>query len=69
MTAPLAYAPFEIDGQEHAARLFRLSLGGGLLATDFKPSVGALIQIGRITARIADHFQDGIAVEFVEIED
>ena len=69
VASPPTETPFEIDGQEHAARLFNLSLGGGKLATDHKPSVGSLIRIGRITARVADHFQDGIAIEFVDIED
>ena len=69
MTVPLAETPFEIDGREHAARLFNLSLGGGKLATRHKPSIGSLIRIGRITARVVDHFQDGVAIDFVDIED
>jgi len=69
MTVPQAETPFEIDGQEYAARLISLSLGGGRLATDHKPPVGSLIRIGRVSARVVDHFQDGIEVEFVDIED
>jgi hypothetical protein len=69
MTVPLAQTPFEIDGQEHPASLFNLSLGGGRLVTDHKPSVGSLIRIGRITARVVDHLQDGVAVEFLDVDD
>ena len=68
-TASRAETPFEVDGQEHAARLLNLSPGGGRLATNHKPSVGSSIRIGRITARVVDHFQHGVAIEFVDIED
>jgi hypothetical protein len=61
--------PFQIDGQEHAARLFKLSWHGAKLATDHKPPVGSLIRIGRVSARVVDHFQNGVAIEFVDIED
>ncbi len=69
VTGPLAETPFEIDGQEHAAELLSLSLGGGRLATDHEPPIGSLIRIGRIIARVVDHLPDGIAIEFVDIED
>ncbi|HEX2885668.1 hypothetical protein [Vineibacter terrae] len=68
-TTPQAETPFEIDGQEYAARLVSLSLGGGKLATDHEPPIGSLIRIGRITARVVGHLQDGIAIDFVDIED
>jgi hypothetical protein len=69
VTAPPAETPFEINGEERAARLLDLSRRGGRLATNHKPSVGSLIRIGRITARVVDHFEDGVAIEFVDIED
>src|SRR5262245_21491564 len=68
MIVPSAETPFEIDGQEHPARLFNLSARGGSLATDHKPAVGSLIRIGRITARVVAHFDDGIAFDFEDIE-
>ena len=68
IAAPAEMA-FEIDGEEYVARLFNLSLEGGRLATSYKPPVGSLIRIGRITARVVRHFQDGVAVELVDIEE
>src|SRR4029450_9925962 len=61
--------PFETNGQEHIARLLHLSRRGGRLATKHKPSVGSLIRICRITAQVVDHFQDGVAIKFVDIHE
>ncbi|HKU93794.1 MAG TPA: hypothetical protein VJR58_00880 [Vineibacter sp.] len=64
----LAETPFEINGQEHNAQLLGFSQQGGWLATSHKPSVGSLIRIGRIAARVVDHFQDGVAIEVLGID-
>lgn len=63
-----AETPFEINGREHAAKLLGFSRQGGWLATNHKPSVGSLIRIGRVSARVVDHFQDGVAIQFLDIE-
>lgn len=60
--------PFEINGREHAARLLGFSQEGGWLATTHRPSVGSLVRIGRVSARVVDHFQDGVAIQFLDIE-
>ena len=68
VTAPPVETIFVIDGTQYPATLRNLSRRGCLLVTSYKPPIGALIRIGRITARVTDRFQDSIAVEFVDVE-
>ena len=52
------------DGNQYPATLIDLSIRGAALKVDAAPPIGALLTIGRTAARVARHFDKGIAVEF-----
>jgi hypothetical protein len=53
------------DGSAVDFEVIDLSLSGAALATEIKPPVGEVITIGKSRGRVARHFENGIAVEFV----
>jgi hypothetical protein len=46
-----------------------LSTTGAALAADIKPNIGTLLTLGRISARVARHLDDGFAVAFLQKQD
>ena len=56
------------DGRQYQCRIIDLSLSGASLRTDVKPEIGVSIDIGKMRARIVRHTEDGIAVEFANIQ-
>jgi c-di-GMP-binding flagellar brake protein YcgR len=52
------------DGTSLRCRLLDVSLSGAAMASDHKPSVGALIRLGDAEARVVRVSEDSFAVEF-----
>jgi hypothetical protein len=56
------------DGRSYKCRIVDVSLSGASLKTDVRPELGIAIDIGKMRARIVRHTEDGIAVEFANIQ-
>src|SRR5262245_5199792 len=56
------------NGLNLACRVIDLSASGAALKTDQRPEIGALITIGKATARVVRHLEDGFAVEFTRLQ-
>jgi len=56
------------DGQEIMCRLIDLSLSGAALATPARPDIGMAVSVGRVPGRVVRHLDDGIAVEFANLQ-
>jgi hypothetical protein len=60
---------FQVEAQRHAAIVLACDAQRATLETKFKPPVGAVIQIGRVGARVAAHLPTAIVVEFLNIQE
>uniref|UniRef100_UPI003BAC2D88 PilZ domain-containing protein n=1 Tax=Stappia sp. TaxID=1870903 RepID=UPI003BAC2D88 len=56
------------DGRQYQCRIIDLSLSGASLRTDVKPEIGVSIDIGKMRARVVRHTEEGIAVEFANVQ-
>ncbi len=56
------------DGRSYKSRIIDVSLSGASLKTEVKPEIGMAIGIGKMRARVVRHTEDGIAVEFANIQ-
>jgi hypothetical protein len=45
-----------------------ISLSGAGIATDQRPAIGSLVNIGKTAARVARYIENGFAVEFVRLQ-
>jgi hypothetical protein len=57
------------DGREFPCRVLDVSLSGAALQVDVQPLIGAIVTVGRTSARVVRHFDAGIGVEFVRPQD
>ncbi len=57
------------DGRRYKGRIIDLSLSGAALASEVKPAIGTRVQMGSTAGRVVRHLEDGIAVEFVHVQD
>ena len=53
------------NGKHETCEIVDLSLEGLSLKTRLRPSLGEIVNLGRIRARVIRHDADGIAVEYV----
>lgn len=58
------------NGLNITCRIVDMSLSGAAIAVaaEQRPEVGALITVGRVTARVVRHLEDGVAVEFTRMQ-
>jgi hypothetical protein len=56
------------DGRELRCRIIDVSLSGAGIAISEKAPVGSSVTVGRMRARVVRHFDDGIAVEFANLQ-
>ena len=56
------------DGRSYKCRIVDVSLSGAFLKTDVRPEIGISIAIGKMRARVVRHTEDGIAVEFANVQ-
>lgn len=56
------------DGREYPCRVVDVSLSGAALAIKVRPAVGTAISLGKMRARVIRHTEDGVAVEFGNVQ-
>ncbi len=56
------------DGRKYNCRIIDLSLSGAAIATDVRPALGTPVVLGTMRGRVIRHFNDGIAIEFIDIK-
>jgi PilZ domain len=57
------------NGDVHNCRVIDVSLSGASVATAVKPPMGAVVILGRMRGRVVRHDDQGMAVQFVELQD
>jgi hypothetical protein len=57
------------DGSVHNCRVIDVSLSGASVACTVKPPVGTQVVLGRMRGRVVRHHDQGIALQFVELQD
>ncbi|MEM1365726.1 MAG: PilZ domain-containing protein, partial [Pseudomonadota bacterium] len=56
------------DGRAYKSRLTDLSLSGAAVEIDVRPAIGTRITLGKMSSRVVRHFDDGIALEFANVQ-
>jgi hypothetical protein len=56
------------DGSVHPVRCMDVSLSGASVATKVRPRIGSAVKLGRLQGKIVRHHHDGIAIQFVSIQ-
>jgi hypothetical protein len=57
------------DGSVHNCRVIDVSLSGASVACTVKPPIGTQVVLGRMRGRVVRHHDQGIALQFVELQD
>ncbi len=57
------------DGSQHQSKILDLSLSGAALSFNQRAEIGMPIMVGKIRARIVRVFEEGVAIEFANIQD
>jgi hypothetical protein len=56
------------NGLNVACRVMDISQSGAAIKTDQRPPIGAPITIGKTSARVVRHLEEGIAIEFTRLQ-
>lgn len=56
------------EGISVACDLVDVSISGASLATAARPTIGTVVKLGNLNARVVRHHDRGIAVEFVDVQ-
>jgi PilZ domain len=56
------------NGLNLTCRIIDMSLSGAAIASETRPSVGTLLTIGKVQARVVRHLDDGFALEFTRLQ-
>jgi hypothetical protein len=56
------------NGIHLTCRIIDLSLSGAAIATDQRPAVGMLVNLGTVQGRVVRHLEEGFAVEFTRLQ-
>jgi len=57
------------DGRRYNCKIIDISLSGAAVELDVRPALGTPVTLGRMRARVARHFQNGVGVEFVSAQE
>lgn len=57
------------NGDVHNCRVIDISLSGASIATQVKPPVDSVVILGRLRGRVVRHHDQGIAIQFAELQD
>ncbi len=57
------------NGEVHNCRVIDVSLSGASVACTVKPPAGTVVVLGRMRGRVVRHHEQGIALQFVEMQD
>jgi hypothetical protein len=56
------------NGVHFTCRIIDLSLSGAAVATDQRPAIGMLVNLGTVQGRVVRHLEEGFAVEFTRLQ-
>lgn len=56
------------NGVNITCRIIDTSLSGAAISTDQRPTLGSLVMVGKVQARVVRHLEEGIAVEFTRLQ-
>jgi len=56
------------DGRQYQCRILDLSLSGAAIEIDVRPAIGVQVVLGTTHGQIVRHFDDGIAIEFADVQ-
>jgi hypothetical protein len=56
------------NGTNIGCRIIDMSLSGCAIATQERPTMGALVMIGKVQGRVVRHLEEGFAIEFVRLQ-
>jgi hypothetical protein len=57
------------NGDVHNCRVIDVSLSGASVACTIKPPLGTMVILGRMRGRVVRHHEQGMAIQFVELQD
>lgn len=57
------------NGDVHDCRVIDVSLSGASIATTVKPPMESVVVLGRLRGRVVRHHDDGVAIQFAELQD
>ena len=57
------------NGDVHNCRIIDVSLSGASVACTVKPPAGTMVILGRMRGRVVRHHEQGVAIQFVELQD
>jgi hypothetical protein len=57
------------NGDVHNCRVIDVSLSGASVATAVKPPLDTVVILGRMRGRVVRHHDQGIPLQFVELQD
>ena len=57
------------DGDVHDCRVIDVSMSGASIAARVKPELGTVVVLGRLRGRVVRHHDQGVAIQFVELQD
>ena len=57
------------NGDVHNCRVIDVSLSGASVACTVKPPLGTMVILGRMRGRVVRHHDQGVALQFVELQD
>lgn len=57
------------DGRRYNCKIIDISLSGAAVELAVRPAMGTPVTLGRMRARVVQHFPDGVAVEFASAQE
>jgi hypothetical protein len=57
------------NGDVHDCRVIDVSLSGASIATNVKPPIDSVVILGRLRGRVVRHHDEGVAIQFAELQD
>jgi PilZ domain len=57
------------NGDVHSCRIIDVSLSGASVACSVRPPVDTVVILGRMRGRVVRHHDQGMAIQFVELQD
>ncbi len=56
------------NGREMPCRIIDLSLSGAAVSAETKPLIGEQVILGKVSARVVRHLEEGFAIEFTHLQ-
>lgn len=57
------------DGRRYSCKIIDISLSGAAIEIDVRPAPGTPLTVGRMRARVTRHFENGVGVEFISVQE